>query len=99
MTQTMHQTQNLHFTLLLPTQEKFDLLAKYWPNVWHKQAVGFGHQLMLLLLGYYKSDFNLANISGLWLELVHLKPLYLADCKQRCALAQCKSAMPRAGTT
>ena len=40
----------------------------------------------------YKHDFNLANISSLWLDLAHLKPLYLANYKQRHALAQCKPA-------
>ena len=85
-------TRNLRTYAPPVTQEKLYLLAKYWPNVLHEQAARFGHRLMLFRLANYKHDFNLANISSLWLDLAHLKPLYLANYKQRHALAQCKSA-------
>ena len=55
------------------TQEKFDLLAKYWPNDRHEQAARFGHWIMLLRLAHFKRDFNLSNISILRFELTQLK--------------------------
>ena len=55
------------------TQEKFDLLANFWPNDRHEQAARFGHSLMPLRLAHYKRDFNLSNISILRLELAQLK--------------------------